>query len=141
MRPTITEQLNGLRRILAEVVAPEVNAPYPAEILGSVIGALDALSAKWPLIPDYLDWEVRSIQAILTMAGIDPGPTTGQGATGSLGALEELQIRMSGLLVQAQPAIVADRDGEAYRLMIAFFRERARRFPFAMAARPVKKEA
>lgn len=134
MRPTITEQLDGLRRILAEVVAPEVTSAYPAEILGSVIGALDALSASWSRIPEYLAWEIESIRAILTAAGIEP-PTDMASAS-----LEEQQVRMSGLLVQAQPAIAADRDGEAYRLMIAFFRGRAKRFPFAMAARPVKKE-
>src|SRR5258708_1545058 len=134
MRPTITEQLDGLRRILAEVVAPEVTAPYPAEILGSVIGALDALSANWSQIPDYLDWEIGAIQSILAAAGAEPSPDI------QSGTLEERQIRMSELLVQAQPAIAADRDSEAYRLMIAFFRERAQKFPFAMAARPVKKE-
>ena len=134
MRPTVIEQLEGLRRILAEVVAPEVTSPYPAEILGSVIGALDALSASWSRIPEYLAWEMESICTILTAAGIEP-PTDMTSAP-----LEEQQARLSGLLVQAQPAIAADRDGEAYRLMIALFRERARRFPFAMAARPVKKE-
>ncbi len=134
MRPTITEQLDGLRRILVEVVAPEVSAPYPAEILGSVIGALDALSANWARIPDYLAWEIDSIQSILTAAGIEPPAETPPAS------LEEQQARMSALLVQAQPAIAANRNGEAYRLMIAFFRERAERFPFAMAARPVKKE-
>jgi hypothetical protein len=134
MRPTITEQLDGLRRILVEVVAPEVTAPYPAEILGSVIGALDALSANWAHIPDYLAWEIDSIQSILTAAGIEPPAETPPAS------LEEQQARMSALLVRAQPAIAANRNGEAYRLMIAFFRERAERFPFAMAARPVKKE-
>ena len=135
MRPTITDQLDGLRRILVEVIAPEVTAPYPAEILGSVIGALDALSANWSRIPDYLAWETESIQSILTAAGIEPQTDT------TAATLEEKQIRMSGLLVAAQPAIAGDRDGEAYRQMIAFFRARAQRFPFAMAARPpVKKE-
>jgi hypothetical protein len=133
MRPTVTEQLDGLRRILVEVVAPEVTAPYPAEILGSVIGALEALSANWARIPDYLTWEIGSIQSILIAAGHEP-------PTDMPASLEEQQARLSSLLVHAQPAIAADRNGEAYRLMIAFFRERAQKFPFAMAARPVKKE-
>ena len=133
MRPSITEQLAGLRRILAEVVAPEVTAPYPAEILGSVIGALEALSANWARIPDYLAWEIGSIQSILIAARHEL-------PTDMPASLEERQARLSSLLVQAQPVIAADRNGEAYRLMIAFFRERAQKFPFAMAARPVKKE-
>jgi hypothetical protein len=136
MRPTITEQLDGLRRILAEVVVPEVTAPYPAEILGSVIGALDALRRNWASIPAYLEWEIRSIRTILAAANVQAPADDPH----ELRALEEMQIRLSGLLVGAQPAIIAEPGGEAYRLMIAFFRERAQRFPFAMAARPPKKE-
>ncbi|HTJ63315.1 MAG TPA: hypothetical protein VL899_05850 [Alphaproteobacteria bacterium] len=136
MRPTITEQLDGLRRILAEVIAPEVAAPYPAEILGGVIGALDALRTNWARIPGYLEWEIRSIRTILAAAKVETPPDDPR----ELKALEDLQIQLSGLLVAAQPAIVADADGDAYRLMIAFFRERTRRYPFSMTARPPKKE-
>jgi hypothetical protein len=136
MRPTITEQLDGLRRILSEVIAPEVTAPYPSEILASVIGALDALRTNWASIPDYLEWEVRSIRAILVAANIEVPADNPRDPK----ALEDLQIHMSGQLVTAQPAIAADTDGDAYRLMIAFFRERAQRFPFSMTARPPKKE-
>ena len=148
MRPTVTEQLDGLRRILAEAVAPEVTAPYPAEILGGVIGALDALSANWARIPDYLAWEIESTAGVLDAAILLDADLVAEIAAAKAGddltdtwpSLEEQQVRMSGLLVQAQPAIAADKDGEAYRLMIAFFRERAYRFPFSMAARPAGKE-
>jgi hypothetical protein len=136
MRPTITEQLEGLRRILSEVIAPEITAPYPAEILGSVIGALDSLCANLAGVPAYLEWEIQSVQSILAAANV----AVPADAPSDLRALEALQMRLSAELVAVQPAIIADPDGDAYRLMIAFFRERAQRYPFAMAARPPKKE-
>src|ERR1700743_3975895 len=68
MHPTVTEQLDGLRRILAEAVAPEVTAPYPAEILGSVIGALNALQANLHAIPAFLRWDIETTADVLDAA-------------------------------------------------------------------------
>lgn len=143
MHPTITEQIEGLRRILAETVAPEVTAAYPAEILGGVIGALDALRANWHAIPAFLRWDIETTSAVLDaarplldevlVADIARAQTVTNLA--DLADLEPQQVRMRGLLVRAMPVIRADR-GAAYDKMIALFRERAERFPFAMAARP-----
>jgi len=43
VRPTIDEQLHALGRILTEVVAPEVVAKYPSDILQGVIANLAEL--------------------------------------------------------------------------------------------------
>lgn len=150
MRPTITEQLDGLRRILAETIAPEVTSPYPAEILGSVIGALDALQSNWHKIPAFLVWDIQTTAEVLNaakpllgddlaaeiaVARADNDPT-------DLRALENQQMRMRELLVEAMPTIIANPGRtEAYPRMIALFRERADRFPFSMAARPPAKKA
>ena len=150
MRPTVTEQLDGLRRILAETIVPEVTSPYPAEILGGVIGALDALQANWHRIPAFLRWDIEATAGVLEAAQplldadlaakvaamkADDKPT-------DLAALETRQMRMRELLVEAMPAILADPDETgAYPRMIALFRERTERFPFSMAARPPVKKA
>jgi hypothetical protein len=68
MRPSVTEQLEGLRRILAETIAPEIAAPYPAEILGSVMMSLDALTRAWYAVPPYLAWDIAATEALLTKA-------------------------------------------------------------------------
>jgi hypothetical protein len=149
MHPTIAEQLGGLRRILAEAVAPEVTAPYPAEILGSVIGALDALQANWHAIPAFLRWDIETTAGVLNAAKplldadlmAEIAEAEADCDLTDMAALETLQVRMRGLLVKAMPAILADRTGPAYREMIALFRERAERFPFSMAARPPAKKA
>jgi hypothetical protein len=150
MRPTITEQLDGLRRILAETIAPEVTSPYPAEILGGVIGALDALQANWHRIPAFLLWDIETTAGVLDAARplLEAGLIAEIAAAKAdndltdLTALENNQVRMRELLVKAMPAIIADPDAtEAYPRMIALFRERAERFPFSMAARPPAKKA
>ena len=150
MHPTVTEQLDGLRRILAETIAPEVTSPYPAEILGSVIGALDALQSNWHRIPAFLLWDVETTGGVLDAAlpklGADLVAEIAAAKTGidltDFAALESHQIRMRELLVKAMPAITADpHQTEAYPRMIALFRERTERFPFSMAARPPAKKA
>ena len=146
MHPTVTEQLDGLRRILAEAVAPEIAAPYPAEILAGVIGALQALQSNLHAIPAFLRWDIettagvldaaRPLLAVGLVAEIDAAKTVAD----DLAALETRQVLIRGLLVKAMPAIRAER-GVAYGKMIALFRERAERFPFTMAARPPAKKA
>jgi hypothetical protein len=148
MHPTVTEQLDGLRRILADAVAPEITAPYPAEILGSVIGALNALQANWHAIPAFLRWDIETTSAVLDAArplldaGLAADITAAEADTDptDLAGLEARQVRMRGLLVKAMPQIRAER-GAAYGQMIALFRERTDRFPFSMAARPPAKKA
>jgi hypothetical protein len=146
MHPTITEQLDGLRRILTDAVAPEVAAPYPAEILGSVIGALDALQSNLHAIPPFLRWDIDTTAAVLDTArpllaaSLVAEIETAKCGGDDLAALEKCQALMRGLVVKAMPAIRAER-GAAYGQMIALFRERAERFPFTMAARPPVKKA
>jgi hypothetical protein len=150
VRPTVTEQLDGLRRILAETIAPEVASSYPAEILGGVIGALDALRANWHKIPAFLLWDIETTAGVLDAAtpklDVDLVAEIAAAKTGidltDLAALESRQMRMRELLVRAMPAILTDPgETDAYRQMIALFRERTDRFPFSMAARPPVKRA
>lgn len=150
MRPTITEQLDGLRRILAETIAPEVTSPYPAEILGGVIGALDALQSNWHKIPAFLLWDIETTAGVLDAARplLDAGLVAEIAAAKTdndvtdLTVLETRQMHLRELLVKAMPAIIADPDAtDAYPRMIALLRERTDRFPFSMAARPPAKKA
>jgi hypothetical protein len=65
MRPTITEQLASIRQILASVVAPELTAKYPSDILAGVIGNLKELEANWVRWVAYVGWENEQLSAIL----------------------------------------------------------------------------
>ena len=149
MRPTVSEQIDCLGRILSDVVAPEITSPYPATILQGVIAALTGLSAALPKVPAFLAWDAEATDIVLREAlllTVEPLAGEIRSALAHAAdptdwtALEEHQSRLRELLVQVMPAIVAEGSGgESYRRMIALFRERAERFPFAMSAQPVKK--
>ena len=57
MRPTIDEQLHALGRILTEVVAPEVVAKYPSDILQGVIANLAELETNWSRWLSFMAWD------------------------------------------------------------------------------------
>ena len=141
MRPTIAEQLDGIQRLLAEIVAPEVEAPYPREILSGAIAALGALQEALPKVPAFLRWDAESAASLLTSALplLEPELATevrsalADPPADTLAHLEARQERMRALLSKAMPAIIAEHE-EVYRSMVALFRERADRFPFAITA-------
>jgi hypothetical protein len=65
MRPTIDEQLHALRRILSDVIAPEVVAKYPSDILQGVIANLGDLEANWSRWVRYLAWDNEQLARLL----------------------------------------------------------------------------
>jgi hypothetical protein len=161
MRPNISEQLDGLRRILAEVVAPDVQDPYPADILAGVIASLDGIGRAWYEVPLYLHWDSEATAEILASAlpvfprhlaaavhAAAGGDLAVRAAAGGdlaapqatpfdLGALEQRHQRMRAALALAVPAILADPELAPVRTrMVQLFRERAQRFPLALSARP-----
>jgi hypothetical protein len=66
VRPSVSEQLDGLRRILQEVVAPELTDPYPADILAGVCATLETLAAGWSEVPAFLRWDAEAASQILS---------------------------------------------------------------------------
>jgi hypothetical protein len=148
MRPTVTEQLAGISRILSEIVAPEVTSAYPADILRGAIAALNALGASWVKIPAFLAWDIAATADVLRAAlPLLAAPLADEvrvalsspADSADWAVLEGRQERLRGLLVGAIPVIQAEPEGEAYRLMTALFRERSERFPFQLSTQPVKK--
>ncbi|MCU1391162.1 MAG: hypothetical protein JWL72_4500 [Ilumatobacteraceae bacterium] len=137
MRPNVTEQLAGLRRILAEVVAPHVVDAYPADVLAGVLAALDTLS-RWDEIPDFLRWDSERCNSILAAAG---APTIGFfGDPLDLDGLGQHQRAARGALEAAMPVVLA--DGASRSAMVDYFRERHVRFPLASTSvgRTVREE-
>ena len=64
MRPTVTEQLRAIRRILNDVIVPEVNATYPTDILKNVLFNLQELEANWMRWTAHLEWENHQLQQL-----------------------------------------------------------------------------
>ena len=126
MRPSVSEQLTGLSRILREVVAPHLTDPYPVDILEGVCGTLEMLAAGWQQVPAFQSWDIEQSAAILQELGIAP-------AAGGA-ALDDAQRAVRQQLADAVPLISA--DPELLARFTAFLRERAARYPLTGYGRP-----
>lgn len=130
MRPTVSEQLDGIRQVLAEVVAPEVRDPYPAAVLAGALATLELLAGAWADVPAFLRWDADATAGVLALVDVSvPSPPTD---LLDLAALQAHHREVRGVLEQSMPTVVAHAD--ARRAVVQLFRERAARFP--MHARP-----
>jgi len=89
VHPNITEQLRGIRQILGDVVAPEVSAPYPSDILGAVLGQLEMLERSWYLVLPFLLRDNAAMERLLSDAVTSVEP--------------ELASRIRSVLAEAPP--------------------------------------
>jgi len=127
MRPDLTEQLRGIRRVLGETVAPEVDDEYVADVLAGALTAIDLLAVAWSEIPGFLRWDIEATSEVLATAGLQVPPAPDDPC--DLTALEAHHRDVRGALEAAMPAIV--RDDLVTARMIRLFRDRADRHPFA----------
>ena len=125
MRPSVSEQLEGLSRILREAVVPHLADPYPIDILDGVCGTLDMLGAAWEQVPDFQRWDIEQSSALLAELGVTP--TAG-------GSLQEQQDAVRQALTDAIPRIST--DPELLTRYAALVRERAARYPLTGFGRP-----
>ena len=130
MRPDVTEQLRGLRQVLAEVVAPEVTDPYPADVLAGALATLDLLADAWAEVPRFLCWDSAATAHVLRVAGLRTLPMPDDLL--DLDALRAHHQEVRGLLEAAMPTILAHEAARA--AVVQLFRDRAERYP--LAARP-----
>ena len=143
MRPSVSEQIDGIRHVLAEVIAPHVVDPYAANILDGLLGALGNLAAGWASVPHFLRWDADGTAAVLTAARpyLDEDVTVDLDeatrhvpADDDVLALEIHQRRLRGLLERAMPALVE--QPVLRSLLVGHFRDRIARFPFSMSPPP-----
>jgi len=126
MHPTVSEQLAGLAKALADAVAPAVTDPYPADVLSGVIGSLDALARAVDELPRYLRWDAEETAALLRRIGVTPPPAP---VDADLAAIETHHAAVRSMLESAIPAIRSDPEADA--ATTAHFRARIDRFPIA----------
>jgi hypothetical protein len=133
MRPTVSEQLEGIRQILADVVAPEITDPYPAAVLAGALATLDMLAVGWADVPAFLRWDADATAAVLALINVS-APAMPRGALDALDltALQAHHRDVRGVLEQSMSAVLA--DDIARPAVVELFRDRAARFP--IHARP-----
>ncbi len=140
MRPSVSEQIDGIRHVLAEVIAPFVIDPYAASILNGLLDALGSLAAGWTHVPQFFRWDADGTAAVLTAARpyLDESLTVELDETmrqapddvSDVLALEIHQRRLRGLLERAVPAMVE--QPVLRSLLVGHFRDRIARFPLSM---------
>jgi hypothetical protein len=140
VRPNVSEQLDGIRHVLTQVIAPHVTDPYAASVLNGLLGALGSVAAGWSSVPQFLRWDADATAAILTAARpyLDEGLTAEfddvldhapEGDCDVL-VLEVHQRRLRALLERAVPAVVE--EPTIRPLLVGHLRARIDRFPFSM---------
>lgn len=139
MRPTLPEQLRGLRHVLEHVVAPAVTDDYPQSTLQGVIRALEMLEAR---ADDALPFLVRDnvttaellqvIASCIALTGsIEPPEPVDMANIASIDAENE---RLRALLADAIPALSTAPGGSAaagiHLQVVTHLRARIAQYPF-----------
>jgi hypothetical protein len=144
VRPTIGETLRGIRRILAEVVAPEVRAPYPAETLHAILTDLEVIERSWDRVLAFLHWDNAAMAALLGAIEplVDPQLAAHVRAMSAAGPVDGLAFdavnarneEMRALLAAAIPqlAVGGERTAAAYARVRAYLREHMDRYPMIL---------
>jgi len=93
MRPTVTEQLDGVCRILDEVITPALAAEHTRETLRNLVANVRMLARNWPRLLPFLNWDNTACAALLVALRASAAP--------------DLQARIAATLATA-PADPAD---------------------------------
>jgi hypothetical protein len=153
VRPSIGEQLEQVRRILDDVVAPHVADPYPQDILGGLGNTLSGLAASWHRVPAFLQWDVEQIRQLLTEWVALGGPEVDAAVAETVrtalelprpsdnpldfDALDEYDRRLRAALEVVVPSIAARSDlAQSRSRLTGYFSARVDRYPIVLAPPP-----
>lgn len=153
MRPSIGEQLEQVRRILDEVVAPHVSGPYPRDILAGLANTLSGLAGTWQRVPAFLQWDVEQVRQLLTdwldLGGAQVDSAVADGVRDVLElprpadnpldieALDEYDRRLRSGLESVVPSTAERPEFVALRRRLAeYFTARVDRYPLVFAPPP-----
>ena len=130
MYPTVTDQLRELRRVLNDVVMPEVNGSYAQETLSSVLSTLKMLEGAWDRVVPFLLWDNEQLSSLL--GGDAPAATPSDPS--DFAAVHQRNLELRDRLSKTV------RDGPETGPLLAYFRERIARYPFtSTVALPTRK--
>ena len=139
----MTDQLSGIRRILDEIIAPELREGYPSQVLRGVVKNLAMLEGAWVRILPFLEWDTQATAALLEAAAPLVDDDLAQRIEGSLSqgpwarSLEELEQHntdLRGLLTEVIAQLPEGGETAQVQEQIkAHLVERTGRYPFRMA--------
>jgi hypothetical protein len=146
MRPTVSEQLAGIRRVLAEVIGPEVTGAYAVDMLRGVLANLEMLERSWTNIGPFLAWDNDGTEAVLEriapLVDADLAARIGDALVAApadptdVNELDARNTALRQLVADAVPVLAAgaDRSAEVYAEVRAHLSRRIERFPLSMNA-------
>jgi hypothetical protein len=126
MRPTVEEQLEGIRRILEDVVVPQVNDPYAADVLAGALATLEVLAEAGPGVVEFMRWDTAASLDVLAM--VDVSPPTAPDDPLDLAAVAGHHAAVRALLEASVPLIREHADAD--RAFVSLMEERCARYPF-----------
>ena len=127
MRPTVEDQLRGIAAVLADVVGPQLDDAYAADVLAGAVATLGLLADGLGQAAPFWRWDAEESAAVLRAAGVEtPAPPADLLDDDAMGAYHE---GVRALLESSIPAI--RQDPEADRALVALMKERCARYPFA----------
>jgi hypothetical protein len=138
VRPTVEEQLAGSRRILEDVIAPELSGAGAVESLNGLVKNLELLERSWTRVLPFLHWDNEHTAVLLrdARAGLPAvlaDRITADAPVGDpfdVAAAQDRNDRLRGLL--SEVVAVVDTDAAAYRAIVEHMRTRTGRFPLRM---------
>ena len=142
MKPTIPEQLAGIRRTLERSVLPAIHDPFLATTVKGLVSDVDTLMRSWAASIEFMRWDVTEMQSLLPRMGAvterDAGSSTSEAVDpNSLNGIEliEVQDRLRSQLAELSPEIIREqpRSGQRYGHLMDYFE---RRLDHAMTAGP-----
>ncbi|SCW33716.1 hypothetical protein SAMN02927924_00021 [Sphingobium faniae] len=135
MRPTISEQLRETRRIMNDVIAPNLHDGYSAQILEKLLSNLGMLERCWANVAPFLAWDNEQAFAMLEAIcsgvsadlaqGIDRVRQDAAGDPFDMQALEDRNTRIQALLQRA----IRECGPDDHRKIQVYLMERTARYP------------
>ncbi len=137
MRPTVTEQLDGVCRILETTIAPELGHGYTLETLRSLIANIRMLSRSWERLLPFLQWDNAATSALLLAARVEVDAALGSRIDTALAqapaestdgiAADSFNTALRGLLAEC-----VDLSPALHERVVAHLAERAVRYPLRL---------
>jgi len=125
--PTVTDQLRELRRVLDDVVMPEVSGSYARDTLTSALATLKMLEGAWDRVVPFLLWDNEQLSRLLGDDADRPDPS-------DFTAVHQRNLELRDALARMV------QDGREPAPLVAYFRERIARYPFtSTVALPTRK--
>lgn len=148
MRPTVREQLDGVCRILEEVIAPEIASSHTRETLRNLVSNLRMLSRSWTRLLPFLHWDNAASTALLVAAREQADAplaaridSTVASAPADLADAEAAHAYNAALRACLSECILASCDAVLIERMTEHFADRAARYPLRLTGAQPKPSA